>query len=538
MIKLFRTPSMILGFFMVLGGGLNSQAQIQKSGTVMGVIQIGDLEYSIINEDNTNNIYKTSIHGIDQLHEQEAVKLSFASSTNFDNCEVIGESNTEYIYAKLRPEDLTIPNYLSLNAPTQINDILYFDNKEHLEKYEDYMVDYCKEHPLTSTNELLDEIEASFNSFTSYRTFFNKKHNFLNGEFRPQQLLDIIKEDCINDEFLKTLFNNQKLIGVGDDVYFYSATGELVTVPKTSETGIEFLQNISTKQEEDYSAFQATDYWLHALFYKGQVIKDNTPMNVKGYHYINEEDEHGYFERYVSDVTLNSSCNPLYKSIQVPVYYEIHDSTGFDINYIDLNQANTTLSINWGDGSPQETISNYAGQDINHTYSTQSSFYPSTSITFDSPDGTITIEDGTNGDLKFDTEIACTNADAEEAENFLGPNPNFMMTCVVWVNNGNTFNRIGSKTLGMLKNPNGTWSPGFFSTVNAQVNGAFRDNNCNSHQTVTGTNTKHNDNFVQEQKTKLARNRSTVGTNDVFSHHNVVYGPINLNHQLSLNPCE
>lgn len=523
---------------MAVGMGFNTQAQTQKSGTVLGVIQYGDLEYSIINEDNTNNLYKTSVHGVDQLNEQEPVTLSFTSSTNFDNCEVIGESNTENIYAKLYTEDLSIPSYLFSNAPKQINDILYFDNKDHLEKYEELMVDYCNEHPFTSTNTLLDEIEASFNSFTSYRTFFNNKHNMLSGEFDPKQLLEIIKEDCINDEFLKTLFNSQKLIGVGDDVYFYSATGELVTVPKTSENGINFLKNISAKQEKDYTNFITTDYWLHALFYKGHVIKDNEPMNVKGYHYTDEMDENGYYERYATKISLVSSCDPQHKQISVPVDYEIYDTNGFSFNYVDLNQSNTTLVINWGDNSPLEVITNYAGQYVSHAYTGQDNYYPKTTITFDTPEGTITIEDGLNDELKFNTLLACTNADAEKAENYIGSNPNFMMTCIVWVNNGNTFNRIGSKTLGMLKNPNGTWSPGFFTTVNATFNGAFRDSNCNSHQTVTGTNTKHNDNFVQEKKTKFAKHRSSVGTNDVFSHHNVVFAFINLNHQLSLNPCE
>jgi len=517
---------------------MNAQSQVLKSGTVLGVIQLGSIEYSIINEDNTDNIYKSAAHSIGQLHESESVYLAFSSSSITDNCEVKG-SNTERIYATKVTGEQTIPSYITTIAPTLVNDILYFDDKEHLEKFEDMMANYVKEYPLIDSDTLLNQIERMFAGFTSYRTHFENKHNLGRGEFTADQILQILNEDNIKDIYLKTLFNGQKLIGIGDSVYFYAAHGQIATVAKTNNSGIQLLKNLHDIQARNRTIFDLDNHWLEIIFNKGSVYIDNEIKELRGTHYVVPEDTNGYYERYVSEPTLKSECDPLKKSIRVSVKHEIYNSSIHDVNSVILSNSSATLTINWGDGTAVQTVNNYTGENILHTYGTASSFHPITTITFNSPNGIITITDGSTGDLTFNTTISCTTADHEKSANYIGSNPNFMMTCVVWVNNGNTFNRLGGQTMGFLRNPNGTWSLGYFSIINTQIQGVFRNENCNAAQTVNGTNTKYGNNFVQEKKTKWARSRSTVGTGDVWSAHNMTFGSVlNMYHQLYINPCE
>jgi len=109
------------------------------------------------------------------------------------------------------------------------------------------------------------------------------------------------------------------------------------------------------------------------------------------------------------------------------------------------------------------------------------------------------------------------------------------MTNKLWVNHNFWGKHIGSYTHFWKKNSDGDWER-HKADIYTSVNGTFRDNNCTSVETKSGSDLEHLQKKVQKTETKLFK-QYDISNGDIKSHHYFVKGSLLLQLDLELEPC-
>gem|GEM_PF-2937113 len=502
----------------------SNYAQSTVNADVIAVVQQGAYSYALINETGTSNVYQTSAFYSTQgyLTTNQQIQLSFEDLNDKAQGEV-DATTINNVICFLNAQSTS--SSINVTYPTLSNDILFFDDRDHLNDFHDWMEE-LKNLSTVEEFDLLDSIEAGIVGYESYRTVFETEHNLHSGTFSNQELMTIIESDFIKDEILKTMLNHDRMIGIGDSVFFWRAENVILGFDADNQNLISTIA----------AAHDSIDLFgidgLIALAGDPHLINIFSPYydipGLGNYAFL-EVDENLSYETF--PVLENFDCETYNKAIKVDIVETYDDGTFEDVSFYHLGEDGT-LTIDWGDEIVQ-IIENYHGEWIEHTYAALDTYYPKTKLEFlDRYGDPQEMIDGEEEEIKFIVEIACTSADASTVDYTVSGS--YRMVSQVFVHDNWITRQIAARTT-FFEYSGGGWKEEK-ADVYAKVNGVFRDYNCVVKETKSETKLRHSQRSVQSDKTKFWRYYD-VANGDIISRHYCVKGGLFLEVNLVLNPC-
>lgn len=221
-------------------------AQSLIEARVIGTIPLGTTVYSIIHESNSDNTYKTSPHSIGALLTNQVVQIR-QTENGSDQVEIIASSLTTTLYADLIIQEYNNQNSLPSFTELSIeNDILFFEDRAHIAAVYDALTRFTDQ---SNIDEQLDIFQAEYPSYISFRQYIINKYNWINGRLNSQDLLNLYQEDFIADEIKKTFLNENRMVGVGDSIYFFHDLGEIYRFSKENVSLIGLLEDMDRDDE-------------------------------------------------------------------------------------------------------------------------------------------------------------------------------------------------------------------------------------------------------------------------------------------------
>lgn len=533
----------MMGLFMFVT--LITTAQ-SRQGTVSGIVQLGSQDYAFIAEYGTTNIFKTSPYSAGELNESQMVLIQETETE--DQVIVYAETITSPpLYALLE----TVENGQSAYFPDMTRmpflseDILFFDDRSHLQEAYDMVTLFLDDkNYLKDYDEKLDEIEQEYVGYTSFRTYFNQRFNWLEGAFQEQELETIYAKDFVNDEIHKFFQNNYLLIGIGDTVYMQFDQNTFIATHKDSVENITILRDIFIEKDLDGSLglINIPEIRDHRKFTihldKGiyNIIDPFSKATVQGTNGI-------YYQSIIQPE------RPPCDQYSITIYYDIiYDGYGGDDILADQNQdiTNAVMVVDWGDGI--ETINNYTGTPLTHTYAQIGYYEPQLHLTFLDNGDFVEINDGTNAintgpfqqqvggeDIIVDLNVVCTDNDRAEID--AKSENGWRMYNKAWIKDNILYHQIGGFTHSW-KWVNGEWKRKR-SNISIKVHGQFKNDNCNIMVTKEGFKHHDNDKKIQKTKTKWWRYHSMGGTGENWSIHNLHKNDgTNIWQTIYIDPCQ
>lgn len=462
-----------------------------------------------------------------------------------------------------------------LDLPVLENEILFFRDTTHLYKFSEQFDELDDE--LTEElelDDLLDALESLYNGFYSFRTYLNDKYKIVDydeedefDEFgmTDEEFLAFEEEDFIADLVYRALFNSNRLIGIGERVYYYHSINQSVNTRKNDYEAINILVDISNERIDDifetehniftYNRFNFDINEARIAFLKGNSDDlDSSDIFPKGSFIIN-----GLKKYYSNPIIENSAgCNVYEKSLRVRVSldtFNIAENSweNWPVLVNLNNKQNSVLSINWGDGSSL-IITEYKGEKIFHTYPDDSTKYNiTTTLTWDEPVSNlgnvqVTLFDGgyppysSNADHKVlevsFSKPACPYRRELQAwrhtEEF-----HYRLRTKLWFGNIWYGRRIGSYSHCYRKNNKNKWKRVKADFIRTEVEGRLRNEECN-YRYKKKKDEKERNNKKKVQKTKswyISSGSMRVSNGDVKSKHRLEIGSVTLQRNMVLNPC-
>jgi hypothetical protein len=536
----FKKQSSLIITFLLFG--FLVKAQSVEIGQVKAILHIGDLDISIIQNNTTGTLYKTTLYPKGMLDDNQAVELM--KLTTPDLVEVVDISNDITIHAKVINAPTTNVNEeLAYLLPEEENGILWFLSQEHLFTtyllMDDYLLDGGENR--LSSDEKLNLIESEYAGFTSYRTFFEQKFNLLEGSFTDVEIERIENLEFVNYEVLMTFLNKYRMIGIGDKVYYYHESDVIVEFNKDNLEILNLFESIAILIGEQDISIIGNDSPLLNLIAAGEasVLSNKTRVFSKGSIY---DQITGYGYQTVGVVNNDiDACLPMRKSLKLTVsFYETGQYSNYQSYSLVGNGA--TLVVNWGDGV---TISypNYDGTyAVIHDYLIEGTYEASSQLTFtDFWGSTQVIYDGVNAPngagipLTYVASAVCTTADGQKTGQ--GVSGNWMLSAKLWVTHNFLGTHVGSYTHSWKRgNTPGTWNRKS-SKINTSVDGTFRNDDCDIVENKVGSKTHNNDRKIEINKTKVFQKHKRIFQYDVHSGHSLEKDGTNISVNLSLIDC-
>ena len=420
-----------------------------------------------------------------------------------------------------------LPTSSEYGNPDVSNNMLFFDNKAHLEDYYDAIDTFL--HDLDSNEqETLDLIEAQYGGYESYRTNFNTANNWLNGSFTSQQIEDISRADLFKDEILKTLMSKDRMIGIDDTVYYHHAENISFKIHKDCTAIISDMRALIQDEEifRNGKVFKMEDSFdmISALFQAYEPKATATYSNCIIYH----------TQIWTADVVCSTNERKI--RVQVNEQYCTGANGSSAMNY-DINLGET-LVIDWGD-LHITTHPNYSGEWITHSYpyGVHGQYSPKTTINFVDVNGvTQSLEDGagTNGqDFGISVGSACTDANASDYD--WEESGDYKLTAQIWIDNDATFNNVGAKSTAWKKNSAGLWEM-IKASLYAEISADVRNSSCHFKNNRYGDKQRNNRKSITEIELKLF-NHYNFFTGDVNSSHEMNKNGVTIQFDMELNPC-
>lgn len=267
---------------------------------------------------------------------------------------------------------------------------------------------------------------------------------------------------------------------------------------------------------------------------------------------IHDIDNQYQYQTSFPPVPIIENCNKFKKGLQIlldEVTYQTDANTGAP--YLVSNpypynlRPAVTLTINWGDGTPTQTISPYTEQIVEHVYTSEGEFYPLTVVYFEDvtgsqqfmTDGRFAPANPIVGLIPFDiimnTTNACTDQDKELYGTAVGGD--WRLEAKIWVNHNILGHHIGSHTHAWKKNSSGNWNRKI-AAIYTNIYGTFRSEACVVNETKFGSDTE-NQERVSVTVNKIGRKYKAAGNNSIYSEHSLTKGSTVINLSLTLTPC-
>jgi hypothetical protein len=493
---------------------------------VIGIVPFGEQEIAFLEEVEAQGvIYKTSPFNSGELNQNEIAQIS---NTGLEGqVKVSAEALTFALYAELieNINGMTPPPFT--NMPVVENEILFFQNEGQVGQYFVDLNNYMDNERFLNEDiedeDKLDNVESYFINYTSYRKAENSIYDWENNVFTDAEIEEYMTSTYLNDDVIKTLFNEDRLIGIGDRVHFIVDHDLEITVDKNDLETIEILRDIENKED-----FDNLRYAIHQKY----IVRSNgiEQFNGKGSF---ESANNLYLLETSYHVEDASGCNPKKKRLAIEGYQYVRDAISQpwtsvidwfnDINHSTLYAA---VTVDWGDGT-FETYS-YNGGFLNHTYANGQTYDIQVTINFPSsqaPNGLIVDPppfvdgQGIGEDIKaiVTAGAGCINDSGDwVGRTSVGEDNNgtWKMTCKVW--SINVFNHFvyGSYTHAWKK-IGSKWKRRKCS-IRSDIDGNFRDDNCVV--IVHKNQYKHNTN---DKKVKISIDRWLAFGQSWYTHGDV-----------------
>lgn len=522
-------------------------SQNQIDGTVRSVIELGLFKYCIIQQDGTNNYYKSSTYSSNIFLNQELkidttyrkdnrVVLNIPDVSEIVLAQKLGSSVNTYLMTKIGSE---LPNCIDgtlfFTDTTQLRIFIELVSNEYLTLDDDSETRSLK----------LDSIQNLFPNFISYKNYFINKYDYENGEFTEKEIEDMNKEDFINDDVIKSIFNEFKFIGVGDSIYYYHSVDEVISFLSEDELAYVATKRISQLE----NAIEYDVFGVNSEFFKneGQYNVSSTKKkrrNSKGIASL-PSNQYVLFQtipvltHFVEDCSRKRGLS--FELWTAYTYYN-NDECEYGCNINEKYEGNNQkLTIDWGDGTTQ-IINNYNGNDPNtplivHEYLTAGVFNVETILEFeDIYNGEhVVILDGTTPStlVTFNTNVVCAELNKEVYG--WGGNPNWKLYAECWANSNFTGSWIGSKTEAWERQNNGNLKKSR-ARIYTQIEGDFLDFNCVVREHAEDDKERSNDKEISVREYNIHK-RSKISNGDTKSSHFLKKGNNNIHLNLVLNPC-
>lgn len=474
-------------------------AQSLIEARVIGTIPLGTTVYSIIHESNSDNTYKTSPHSIGALLTNQVVQIR-QTENGSDQVEIIASSLTTTLYADLIIQEYNNQNSLPSFTELSIeNDILFFEDRAHIAAVYDALTRFTDQ---SNIDEQLDIFQAEYPSYISFRQYIINKYNWINGRLNSQDLLNLYQEDFIADEIKKTFLNENRMVGVGDSIYFFHDLGEIYRFSKENVSLIGLLEDMDRDDEPFDPASPVFQHILEIDILDGNrtlVSQDRGEISVE----TDSEDSCWYVTRltYASD----ADCDPFTKgfSIHLVEYFQpaggVRDSSVYWV-------GGMTLEVDWDDVITS-THNDYNNGFVYHTFSDYGDYYPQTSVSFiDRYGNEQTINDGSEIEdgftIEFNFENACGKNDALEYNH--DNEGGFQIVGRVWINDNILGNHIGSSTHLYEWQDDGSLEL-VKGTLFTDITGKFFDRFCDYKDEKYGDKLRKRRRKIQKVKNKVFR---------------------------------
>jgi len=513
-----------------LGCVATTFGQHVDDGKVVAILQYGAQDVAIILNQDNNLHYKSTLYNAGELTATQHVDLSYPADPN-QLPKVITSTLTTNVHANLMSipggDGSPDPN-LIYALPEQENSILFFNSPQHLYDVCDMMDAYLDASGEDGMDEddKLDIIQEQYPGFVSHRDRYFETFFPDNGTFTYDDVIEVLDREFVNYNVLQTFLNEERMIGLGDKIYYYHARDFIVEFDKNDLVALNYFSGIS---EDFYNSIDVDltdrpdfiEFIIRGNVYlistnhgfltssKGAIVDPNT-----GWAYQTFIDANAYEDNF---------CDALKKSIAVGVA-EIENFNTNNTNYsiYNLSGKSAVLTIDWDDGTVQ-VIQNYTGGEVIHYYTTAGTFEVQTSITFLDRFGDFqTIDDGTNAnslgaiDIIFITDPECSEADDEETYAAVqGP---WMLYGKVWVMHNILGTHVGSLSRALKQNNGGNYEKSK-AKIHTAIDGNFRNDDCNIVENEQGDKTRNNDKEVSKSKSKVFQKHMKLGTFDIKSNH-------------------
>lgn len=508
-------------------------SQNQIDGTVRSVIELGLFKYCIIQQDGTNNYYKSSTYSSNIFLNQELkidttyrkdnrVVLNIPDVNEIVLAQKLGSSVNTYLMTKIGSE---LPNCIDgtlfFTDTTQLRIFIELVSNEYLTLDDDSETRSLK----------LDSIQNLFPNFISYKNYFINKYDYENGEFTEKEIEDMNKEDFINDDVLKSIFNEFKFIGVGDSIYYYHSIDEVISFHSEDDTAYVNTKRISQLENAiEYDVFGAnSEFFKNEGQYNVMSEKKKKRNRTKG------------MIKYPYDLITSFRTAPLMygyiencsrkRGLAVQLFISI-SGTGES----EHTPTNSKLTINWGDGT-SVIVLGYSGEIIIHEYASDNVFFPTTNYEFTYLGEPLNVVDGSGTPLGeeiiFNTIEQCTELNKEVFG--WGGNGNWRLVAECWANSNIFGSWIGSKTISYEKQNNGSYKKSR-ARIYTQIEGDFYDSYCFFKEHADDDKEHSNDKEISVRE-HVSNRFSTITNGDLKSSHFLVKGNNNLQLNLVLNPC-
>lgn len=502
--------------------------------------------------------YKTVVTEV-SLEINELIRIWIPA--NEDSLFLVQDMNDQEFYAKkVDNPNSQLPEDLSLLLPVLNNEILFFDSPSHLAQLYQLTEDQAYESD-SSFQVFLNEIEELYGSgFVSYRTYFNNKYP-ITESYRDNELDQMEKENFISDAILNTYFNQYRLMGFSDSVYYYHNREEILAVHMNNVAGIDYLKSLARMKDDNVDLSILTGVAAMDLDQKEvrYVSKKGVIGFSKGLSYSQNplSDDH-YYKTIPKLQDISLDCIPYRKAIQVETWYGQTgqlNNTNYYTDYFNFTGNDpiirtVTLKINWGDGSPIQIVNNHTDRNddaVYHDYpaGVEATYYIQIETVLEDlywPGNFISIFDGQgyndSQNYKFSVGIACTGIDKQAWKEQVNPSGSWKMKMSGWINHNMFGNHIGGYTHAYKKQDNGSWKLGK-ADIKIEVEGTFRHaTNCTQTEFKSGSKQHNNDKKIEKTKTKVFTRYQKFGNGDVKTKHRMIQWGVTLTDEIVLNPCQ
>lgn len=529
--------------------------QDEQEGEIVSKVPFGELYYYYVKENNSENYYKTNAVQNSNLNYGQVVKINL--NPNSEDFYELSEPNSsqKFLSKKINSNNnsnLNQPSIdLILRLPYVKEDMLFFSNWKQYNEVYSLIENYIDEVKIQNGSEFgLNTIESYLRNYTSFREHYNTVFDSEINSYTSEDVDKVEKKDVVKCEILKILLNKNRLICIEDKVYYYYDFDVLIAYDIKSF----FLKNQGESKLDQIKKINRTWEDLNSetprlpgyLICGKDVFVNSTSVfvsNTKGTYQF--DDQSPKYETVLG--FINVTCSGYEKKIYVDTYrYKWLpaqlDANGNVIapaqlsntaNLDNIDSDNALLMINWGDGTSNQFVNNYANDFISHTYTSLGTFTVTTTLYYFSDEGqSIILTDNIAIPING-KECSAKNREKYGAVQSGDSNGDWKLAANLWALSNELREEVGGYTHGWKK-VSGSWKRKS-SRIFVDVNGTFRDSDCSIAEHKQEDDVE-NQERVDAEKFKLKKYWSQTN-GDVHSQHRLTKGSTILEIFLELIFC-
>ena len=376
---------------------------------------------------------------------------------------------------------------------------MFFENSQHITDLTELLYGQ-EEFDIENNDNLQDSsilfaFEAEYPNFKSFRLHIENRYASQERDgYTEDELRGYYKYDHLKDDALKSFFNENRLIGIGDSVYYYHNTNEALRFHVNFTEGYEICRKLSVlnKYENTLTHSRGTLLIDPRLEEMSEIYNPNrtkgsitlTDPNIPAKKIIHESKlDYDYPPALCENTTVRIWIS--IKAIELP--YQIFETNGSITNVeqkeyaVNLKNRPVTLEIKWkgasSTGNDIQIITDYKGGKVARDYGEAVSHEVITNITYaDSVTlGVVSLDD--YRDLSV-TGLPCTSSEDWDGDfrNSGNSNGSWKLEAEIWTRNKWFGKQIGSHSHA-FERIRGKWKRRRI-TLNTYVYGRYRNEQC------------------------------------------------------------